>query len=255
MNRKSKKWCGNINRNVGGNLGAVLFIVVCLQVFACGSANLTLAAPLGGLNIGDEIKPLEKDEKEKTPSAGDAAVSESDLYIILQDVHEVLRRLKLDLIDLRHEANRRQYKSANVLDQDLQVIDPWSSDTPALLAMAGGREKESTLLPPRPKFLQRSIASLEQLVPELDELLNRLFKEEEKQGLLMDSQVQERHRNMLNLLDQLKSSLAGLKAIAPKPANLSLRDSSASFEIKCHDLDALCQTEWSKLKLSKMTGK
>lgn len=254
MNRKSKEWC----RKESGNLGTVLLIVVCLLVFACGSPNLTLAAPLGGLNIGDEIKPLEKDEKnekEKTPSVEDAAVSESDLYIILHDVHEVLRRLKLDLVDLRHEANRRQYKSANVLDQDLQVIDPWSSDTPALLAMAGGREKESTLLPPRPKFLQRSIASLEQLVPELDELLNRLFKEEEKQGLLMDSQVQERHRNMLNLLDQLKSSLAGLKAIAPKPANLSLRDSSASFEIKCHDLDALCQTEWSKLKLAKMTGK
>ena len=102
MNRKSKIWCGNINRNVGGNLGAVLLIVVCLQVFACGSANLTLAAPLGGLNIGDEIKPLEKDEKEKTPSAGDAAVSESDLYIILQDVHEVLRRLKLDQIGRAH---------------------------------------------------------------------------------------------------------------------------------------------------------
>lgn len=226
------------------------------SLFFSAYSSLALAAPLGGLNIGDEIKPIENEaEKEKVRTVEDAALGESDFYKILQDVHEVLRRLKLDLIDLRHEANRRQYKSANVLDQDLQVIDPWSSDTPALLAMAGGREKESILLPPRPKFLQRSVASLEQLLPELNELINGLFKEEEKQGVVMDSQAPERHRDMLNLLGQLKTSLVGLKALLPNPANLSLRDSSAACEIKCHDLDQLCQTEWSKLKLSKMTGK
>jgi hypothetical protein len=202
------------------------------------------STPLGGLSINDEIK-----------ATGQGEDREKSLYKILRDVHEVLRRMKLDLVDLRHEANRREYVVGSDVDSDMQVIDPWSYETPGLLPIATQSEKEGQYLPPRPKYLDRSISSLTELLSELNDLLPHLFKEEELQNIVLDSQDEERHRSILNLLDQLRSSLAGLKAILPNPANLSLRDSSASFEIKCHDLDALCQTEWSKLKLSKMTGK
>ncbi len=222
---------------------AIIFAALSALLFVTMSEQAS-SAPLGGLTIGDEIK-----------ATGQGEDREKSLHKILRDVHEVLRRMKLDLVDLRHEANRREYVIASDVDSDLQVIDPWSYETPGLLPIATQTEKEGQYLPPRPKYLDRSIGSLTELLAELNDLLPRLFKEEELQDISLDSQGLERHRNMLDLLEQLKTSLDGLKALLPNPANLSLRNSCAAFEIKCHDLDQLCQTEWSKLKLSKMTGK
>jgi len=205
------------------------------QIFGAAA----LAGPAGSLAVpAESTLPLSKEERLQ---------EEGQLLTSLRDMHEVLRRLKRDLQDLRHEVNRRQVSAVSPVGGDMFLMDPWSSENPLLAPFAAQTPavdpEQAPYLPVRPKFFNASMTAVSDSMKQARDTATVLRNEVAALG--SDSEAMKKLQLMDDLLTDFDNKFGQLQALNKEPyENKPLNDLAAAFEISVHDLDRLAQDSW-----------